>query len=244
MSLEKMRAAGKLAAQTLDYITPLIEENITTGELDDLCHKFIIEHGAVPAPLNYRGYPKSTCISINHVICHGIPSYEKKLKKGDIFNIDVTVKLDGWHGDTSRMFCIGNPSIKAKRVMNTAYNAMMAGIEAIKPYGYTGDIGYAIEKEAIKNKMSVVREYTGHGLGQHFHTEPHIFNYGTPGEGDILKPGMFITIEPMVNIGKPHTLLLKDDWTVVTRDKTLSAQWEHTVAITEDGYEILTLSEL
>lgn len=240
MSIEKMRAAGKLAAQTLDYITPFILPGITTGEIDKLVYDFTIKNNAIPGPLNYKGFPKSCCTSVNHVVCHGIPG-DKKLMEGDIINIDVTPVLDGWHGDTSRMFKIGNVSVKASNLVDFTYEAMMAGISAIKPYGYVGDIGNAIEK-FVGSKYSIVRDYCGHGVGKIFHDRPQIPHYGQAGTGEILQPGMFITVEPMLNVGKHATKVLADGWTVVTRDRSLSAQFEHTIAITETGYEILTLS--
>lgn len=240
MSIEKMRAAGKLAAQTLDYITPFVLPGITTGEIDELIYDFTLRNNAIPGPLNYKGFPKSCCTSVNHIVCHGIPG-DKKLVDGDIINIDVTPILDGWYGDTSRMFKIGNVSIKASNLVDFTYEAMMAGISAIKPYGYVGDIGYAIEK-FVGNKYSIVRDYCGHGIGKIFHDRPQIPHYGREATGEILQPGMFITVEPMLNVGKSATKVLSDGWTVVTRDRSLSAQWEHTIAITETGYEILTIS--
>jgi len=238
--LEKMRAAGKLAAQTLDYITPYIIAGITTEEINTLVHDFTIKNNAIPAPLNYHGFPKSVCTSVNHVVCHGIPG-DKKLHDGDIINIDVTPILDGWHGDTSRMFAIGKPSIKAKKLIETTYEAMMRGIEEIKPGATVGDIGYAIEN-FVDKKYGIVRDYCGHGVGQIFHTTPQIYHYGLPGTGNELEEGMFITVEPMLNAGKESVKVLADEWTVVTRDRSLSAQWEHTIAVVKDGYEILTLS--
>lgn len=239
---EKMRIAGNLAARTLDFITEYVDIGVTTNYLNDLCHSFIIENGAIPAPLNYRGFPKSICTSINHVVCHGIPS-DKKLKDGDILNIDVTVIVNGWHGDSSRMYHVGKVGIKQKRLTQVAYDAMMLGIEQVKPGNTTGDIGDAIQTHAEKHNYSVVREYTGHGIGLVFHDDPNILNYGKPGTGHILKPGMFFTVEPMVNVGSSATILSNiDGWTVTTRDKELSAQFEHTVGVTETGYEIFTLS--
>ncbi len=240
---QKMREAGKLAAQTLDFITPYVEEGITTLKLNDLCHNFIVDNGAIPAPLNYNKFPKSICTSVNHVICHGIPK-EKKLNKGDILNIDVTVILDGWHGDTSRMFYIGIPSIKAKKLVEVTYKAMMLGIEQVKPGATTGDIGYAIQNYAEKQGYSVVRDYCGHGIGKIFHTEPNILHFGQKGKGIKLKEGMFFTIEPMINIGKIDGKLLNDGWTVVTKDRSLSAQFEHSLAVTKNGYEIFTESPI
>jgi len=244
-----MRAAGSLAAKVLDYITDYVAPGVTTNYLNDLCHDFIIKHGAIPAPLNYQnggasyGFPKSICTSVNHVVCHGIPS-EKKLKDGDIINIDVTVILGGWHGDTSRMFFVGGPSIKAKKLIQVTYDAMMLGIEAVKPGAHLGDIGHAIQTHVEKNKFSVVRDYTGHGLGRVFHDEPTILHYGKPGTGALLEEGMFFTIEPMVNAGSYGTILSSiDEWTVTTRDKSLSAQFEHSLGVTKSGFEIFTLSE-
>ncbi|MFK8040553.1 MAG: type I methionyl aminopeptidase [Rickettsiaceae bacterium] len=239
---EKMRKAGKLAAKTLDFITQYVQVGITTEELNDKCHEFIVSHGAVPAPLNYRGFPKSICTSINHVICHGIPG-QQRLKNGDIINIDVTVIVDGWHGDTSRMYYVGDVGIKYKRLVKATYDAMMRGIEQVKPGAYTGDIGYAIESCAREAGYSVVRDYTGHGIGRIFHGEPSILNYGSPRTGVQLKEGMFFTVEPMLNIGKADTILSNiDNWTVTTRDKTWSAQFEHTIGVTDKGFEIFTLS--
>lgn len=239
---DKMRKAGKLAAETLDFITEYVEPGVTTNRLNDLCHEFIIKNGAIPAPLNYRGFPKSICTSINHVVCHGIPS-DKKLKKGDIVNIDVTVILDGWHGDTSRMYYVGDVPIKAKRLVQVTYDAMMLGIEKVKPGVHLSDIGNIIQTYAEKHNYSVVRDYTGHGIGRIFHDEPSVLHYGKPGKGPILQEGMFFTIEPMINIGKYDTILSKfDNWTVTTRDKSLSAQFEHTVGVTKNGVEIFTAS--
>lgn len=239
---EKMRKAGKLAAEILDFIAPFVKEGIATDELNKLCHDKIIENGAIPAPLNYRGFPKSICTSINHVVCHGIPS-DKKLKKQDIINIDITVILDGWHGDTSRMYFVDEPSIKAKRLIQTTYDAMMLGIEQVKPGNTLGDIGYAIQNFAESNGYSIVRDYCGHGIGRVFHAEPNVVHYGKKGEGLVLKEGMFFTIEPMINAGSFQTILSQHDgWTVTTRDKSLSAQFEHTIGVTKDGYEIFTKS--
>lgn len=239
---KKMRAAGKLAAEILDYIGNFAKENVTTDELNKLCHDKIIENGAIPAPLNYKGFPKSICTSVNHVVCHGIPN-EKPLKDGDILNIDVTVILDGWFGDTSRMFYIGQPSIKAKRLTQVTYESMMLGIEQVKPGAHLGDIGNAIQTHAEKHGFSVVRDYCGHGIGQIFHTDPSVLHYGKKGHGLILEEGMFFTVEPMINAGKYETILSKHDgWTVTTRDKSLSAQFEHTVGVTKNGVEIFTNS--
>lgn len=237
-----MRKAGRLAAETLDYITEYIVPGVATERLNELCHEFITKNGGVPAPLNYNGFPKSICISINHVVCHGIPS-DKKLKNGDILNIDVTVIVDGWHGDTSRMFYVGDVAIKPKRLIQVTYEAMMLAIEMVKPGVQLGDIGHVIQKHVEKHNYSTVRDYTGHGIGRVFHDEPAILHYGKPGTGIVLKEGMFFTIEPMVNAGKYETILSKfDNWTVTTRDKSLSAQFEHTVGVTKDGVEIFTLS--
>ncbi len=238
----KMRGAGNLAAKVLDFITDYVKPGVTTNYLDDLCHNFIINAGAIPAPLNYKGFPKSICTSVNHVVCHGIPS-EKKLNNGDIINIDVTVILDGWHGDTSRMFYVGDVGIKQKRLIRVTYEAMMIGIEMIKPGVKLGDIGHAIQKHAEKHNYSVVRDYTGHGIGQIFHDEPTVLHYGKPDTGLVLKEGMFFTVEPMINVGGYQTILSKiDGWTVTTRDKSLSAQFEHTVGVSSDGVEIFTQS--
>jgi methionyl aminopeptidase len=240
---EKMRIAGKLAAEILDYITPFVEVGVTTNYLNDLCHKKIIENNAIPAPLNYRGFPKSICTSVNHVICHGIPS-EKTLKNGDILNIDVTVIVDGWHGDTSRMYFVGNDiSIKAKKLTQITYECMMMGIEKVKPEIHLGEIGFVIQNHAEKHGFSVVRDYCGHGIGKVFHAEPSVLHYGKKNSGILLKEGMFFTTEPMINAGTFETLLSKHDgWTVTTRDKSLSAQFEHTIGVTKDGFEIFTAS--
>lgn len=238
----KMREAGTLAAKVLDYITDYVTPEVTTNYLNNLCHDFIIKHKAIPAPLNYRGFPKSICTSVNHVVCHGIPS-DKKLKNGDIINIDVTVILDGWHGDTSRMFFVGEPSIKGKRLVQITYDAMMLGINIVKPGIHLGDIGNAIQTYVEKHNYSVVRDYTGHGIGQVFHDEPTVLHYGRPGTGPVLEEGIFFTIEPMVNAGHHGTILSNiDHWTVTTRDKSLSAQFEHTIGVTSSGFEIFTLS--
>lgn len=239
--IEKMRVAGRLAAEVLEMIEPHVKEGVTTEELNTLCHDYIVNvQNAIPAPLNYHGFPKSICTSINHVVCHGIPG-EKALKNGDIINIDVTVLKDGYHGDTSKMFFIGKPSVKAQHVVNIAHECLFIGIDMVKPGVRLGDIGHAIQKHAESNRCSVVREYCGHGIGRVFHEDPQVLHYGTPGTGEVLKAGMTFTIEPMVNIGKHHTRLLPDQWTVVTKDHSLSAQWEHTLLVTEDGVEILTL---
>ena len=238
-SLIGMRKAGKLAKEVLDYIEEYVKEGITTGELNDICHKFIIDNNAIPAPLNYKGFPKSICTSVNEVICHGIPgSYV--LKSGDIMNIDVTVILDGWYGDTSRMFKVGKCTKLSEHLIDVTKRALYVGIDAVKPYGYFGDIGKAIQKYISTTGYSIVRDYGGHGIGNYFHGEPFVAHYDTGLRGDQILPGMFFTIEPMINVGKFKTKLLKDDWTVVTIDKSLSAQFEHTIAVTESGIEILT----
>ncbi|MFY9286974.1 MAG: type I methionyl aminopeptidase [Alphaproteobacteria bacterium] len=237
-----MRKAGKLAAEVLDFITPYVVPGAVTADLDALCDQYTRDHGAISAPLGYRGYPKSICISINHVVCHGIPG-EKRLENGDIANIDVTVLLDGWHGDTSRMFMVGDKaSIKAKKLVNVTYEALMKGIAVVKPGATTGDIGHAIQTHAEAAGFSIVRDFCGHGLGKIFHTAPSILHYGNPGEGETLKAGMFFTIEPMINIGKYDVKVLGDGWTAVTKDKSLSAQFEHSIGVTETGYEIFTQS--
>lgn len=239
---EKMRAAGKLAAQVLDMVAEHIEPGVTTDYINTLCHEMIVAAGATPAPLNYKGFPKSVCTSVNHVVCHGIPD-SKKLKKGDVVNVDVTVILDGWHGDTSRMYWAGEPSVKAKRLSQITYDAMMRGIEVVRPGATLGDIGHAIQSFAEGHGYSVVRDYCGHGIGEQFHTAPNILHYGNPGEGPALQEGMFFTVEPMINAGKAATHLSRHDgWTVTTKDKSLSAQYEHSIAVTKDGYEIFTKS--
>jgi len=237
-----MRAAGKLAAEVLDYITPFVVPGVTTGELDRLCHAFILDHRAVPAPLNYRGFPKATCISINHVVCHGIPG-DRKLIDGDIANIDITVILDGWYGDTSRTYLIGDKvPLKARRLVDVTYDAMMLGIAAVKPGVHLGAIGHAIQSFAEGHRFSVVRDFCGHGIGKVFHAAPSVLHYGRPTEGPILREGMFFTIEPMINGGRYEVKVLADGWTAVTKDKSLSAQFEHTIGVTKDGCEIFTLS--
>lgn len=237
-----MREAGKLAAETLDFIVPYVKPGITTNELNDLCHNFIIKSGALPAPLNYKGFPKSICTSKNHVICHGIPN-DKPLLNGDILNVDVTVILNGWHGDTSRMFFLGEPSIKAKRLCKATYEALMLSIEIIKPGIRLNDIGKTIQKCIDGYGYSIVRDYCGHGLGKVFHAPPNIVHYRTEEENLTLKEGMFFTIEPMINIGKHYTTLSKvDGWTVTTKDMSLSAQFEHSIGVTANGVEIFTLS--
>ncbi len=237
-----MRAAGRLAAETLDYITPFVAPGVATEELDRLCHEFILKHNAIPAPLNYKGFPKSTCISVNHVVCHGIPG-PKKLLDGDILNIDVTVILDGWYGDTSRMYIAGSGApIKAQRLIDNTYRAMMAGINAVKPGATLGDIGYAIQTIAEGERFAVVRDFCGHGLGKTFHAPPSVLHFGMEGTGTVLEPGMFFTIEPMINAGTWETRILPDGWTAITRDRSLSAQFEHSIGVTEDGCEIFTAS--
>ena len=238
-----MHKAGQLAANVLDYITPFVKPKVTTGSINDIAHEYIIKNGAIPAPLNYKGFPKSTCISVNHVVCHGIPG-DKVINSGDILNIDITVILDGWYGDSSRMFFAGVPSVKARRLCDITYRCLMAGIEATKPGATLGDIGYAIQSLAEKERFSVVRDFTGHGLGKVFHCSPTILHYGRRGEGTILEPGMIFTIEPMINVGGYATKILSDGWTAVTRDRSLSAQYEHSVGVTKNGVEIFTLSKL
>lgn len=239
--IEKMRMAGKLAGEVLEMIGGYVKEGVTTEELDVLCHDYIVNvQQAIPAPLNYRGFPKSICTSVNHQVCHGIPG-PKKLKQGDIVNIDVTVIKDGYHGDTSKMFIIGKASVQAHKVTQVARECLWIGIDMVKPGVHLGDIGYAIQQHAQKNRFSVVRDYCGHGIGRIFHEEPQVLHYGKPGTREILVPGMTFTIEPMVNVGKHETKLLSDDWTVVTRDHSLSAQWEHTLLVTDTGVEVLTL---
>ena len=240
--IEKMRVAGKLASEVLDMIGDHVKPGVTTDELNTICHDHITNvQKAVPAPLNYRGFPKSICTSVNHQVCHGIPG-PKKLKKGDIVNIDITVIKDEFHGDTSRMFYVGEPSVRARRVCEISLECMHLGIEMVKPGVQLGDIGHAIQTHAEKNHCSIVREYCGHGIGRVFHEEPQVLHYGKPGTGLVLQEGMTFTIEPMVNQGKRGVRLLADDWTVVTKDHSLSAQWEHTIVVTKDGYEVLTHS--
>ncbi|WP_158045440.1 type I methionyl aminopeptidase [Skermanella pratensis] len=237
-----MRKAGHLAAATLDFITPHVVPGVTTGEIDALCETFIRDHGAVPAPLGYRGYPKATCISINHVVCHGIPG-DKRLRDGDILNIDITVILDGWFGDTSRMFLAGDAvSVKARKLVDVTYDSLMLGIAAVKPGATLGDIGYAIQKFAESHRFSIVRDFCGHGLGRVFHDAPSVLHFGQPGRGTVLREGMFFTIEPMINAGRFDVKILSDGWTAVTKDKSLSAQFEHSIGVTRDGCEIFTLS--
>ncbi len=238
--IEAMRPACRHAADALVFIEPHIRPGITTDAINALVHDFTIRAGAVPAPLNYHGFPKSVCTSVNHVVCHGIPG-DKRLKEGDIVNVDVTSIIDGWHGDTSKTFYVGKPGVKARKVVEVARQALKIGIETARPGATLGDIGHAIQSYVESQKCSVVREYCGHGIGRNFHEDPQVLHYGRPGEGLELTPGMVFTIEPMVNLGKPGVKLLKDGWTVVTRDRSLSAQFEHTIAITETGCEVLTL---
>jgi methionyl aminopeptidase len=245
--IKKMRIAGKLASQVLDYISNYVAPNITTEELDKLCHEYMVNvQETIPAPLNYAPpghtpFPKSICTSVNNQICHGIPG-EKILKKGDIVNIDITVIKDGYHGDTSRMFFVGAPSIQAKRLCEITYESMWLGIKQVKPGNFLGDIGFTIQNHAEKNGFSVVREFCGHGIGKVFHEDPQILHYGSPGKGLKLEAGMIFTIEPMINAGKKDIKILPDGWTVVTKDRSLSAQWEHTILVTEKSYEVMTLS--
>ena len=239
---EKMRIAGKLASEVLDLISDYVKPGVSTLELDEICNDYIVNtQETIPANVGYRGFPATTCTSINHVVCHGIPN-EKGLKNGDIVNIDVTVIKDGYHGDTSRMFVVGKASNQAKKLIDVTYQSMCAGIMAVKPGNKLGDIGYAIQKHAENNYYSVVKEYCGHGIGQVYHDEPQILHYGIPDTGLELKSGMTFTIEPMVNLGGAGVRLLSDGWTVVTKDHSLSAQWEHTILVTDNGYEVLTLS--
>ena len=236
-----MRRAGQLAAEALDLLVDEVRPGIATEALDRLAFEFAMDHGAYPAPLLYRGYPKSICTSINHVVCHGIPN-DKPLREGDIVNIDITLILDGWHGDSSRMYAAGEVPRRAERLMEVTYEALMIGVREVKPGATTGDVGAAIQDYVERQRMSVVRDFCGHGLGRLFHDAPNILHYGRRGEGVTLKPGMLFTIEPMVNLGRPHVKILSDGWTAVTRDRSLSAQFEHTVGVTETGVEIFTLS--
>jgi methionyl aminopeptidase len=245
--IEKMRVAGRLAGEVLDYIGPFIKPGVTTEELDKLCHDYMVEvQDCIPAPLNYappghRPYPKSICTSINHQVCHGVPG-DKKLKSGDIVNLDITTIKDGYHGDTSRMFCVGEPSIQAKRLCDITHECMWLGIAQVRPGATLGDIGHAIQVHAEKSGYSVVREFCGHGIGRNFHEDPQVLHYGKPGTGLKLQPGMIFTIEPMINAGKRDIRQLGDGWTIVTKDHSLSAQWEHTILVTDSGFEVLTLS--
>lgn len=239
--IEKMRVAGRLAAEVLEMIEPHVQAGITTDELDRICHNYIVnEQKAIPAPLNYRGFPKSICTSVNHQVCHGIPG-PKKLKNGDIINIDITVIKDEFHGDTSKMFYVGEPSKIARKLANITYECLRMGIDQVKPGAHLGDIGYVIQKHAEANNFTIVREYCGHGIGKKFHEDPQVVHYGVPDTGIELVPNMTFTIEPMVNVGKRNVKVLGDNWTVVTKDRKLSAQWEHTILVTETGNEILTL---
>ena len=238
--IEKMRVAGRLAAEVLHMIRPHVKAGIATDELNRICHEYIVNvQQAIPAPLNYHGFPKSICTSVNHQVCHGIPG-DKILKNSDIINIDITVIKDDYHGDTSKMFLVGDASIIGKRVTRISYECMCLGIQMVKPGVRLGDIGHVIQQHAESNGCSVVREYCGHGIGRVFHEEPQVLHYGTPGTGLVLEPGMTFTIEPMINAGKRHVKLLPDDWTVVTKDRSLSAQWEHTILVTDHGFEVLT----
>jgi len=239
--IEKMRVAGRLAADVLEMIGPHVVAGISTDELDKICHDFMVnEQNCIPAPLNYHGFPKSICTSVNHQVCHGIPS-DKLLKKGDIINIDITVIKDGYHGDTSKMFQIGKTGIQAQRVSRISYECMKLGIQMVKPGAYLGDIGHVIQQHAESSHCSVVQEYCGHGIGLQFHEEPQVLHYGEAGTGLVLEEGMTFTIEPMINVGKRGVKMLPDKWTVVTKDRSLSAQWEHTILVTKDGFEVLTL---
>jgi len=243
----RMRIAGKLASEVLDFVTPHVRAGVTTGKLNDLCHDYMVKvQQTVPAPLNYappgyKPFPKSICTSVNHQVCHGVPG-ERVLKTGDVLNIDVTVIKDGYHGDCSRMFYVGEPSIQARRLVDVTHECMWLGIQAVRPGARLGDLGAAIQAHAEKHGFSVVREFCGHGIGRKFHEEPQVLHYGKPGTGLVLEPGMTFTIEPMINAGKPGIRELADGWTIVTKDHSLSAQWEHTVAVTEDGFEVLTTS--
>ncbi len=238
--IEKMRVAGRLAASVLEMIGPHVKVGVMTDELNTICHDFITkELDAIPAPLNYKGFPKSICTSVNQQVCHGIPS-DKKLKSGDIINIDITVIKDGYHGDTSKMFLVGKPSVLAERLSRIAHECLFIGIDMVKPGAHLGDIGAAIQAHAESNHTSIVREYCGHGIGKVYHEDPQVLHYGKPGTGEVLQPGMTFTIEPMVNAGKRHVKLLPDQWTVVTKDHSLSAQWEHTLLVTDSGVDILT----
>lgn len=239
--IDKMRVAGRLAAEVLEMIEPHVQVGITTNELDKICHDYIVnEQQAIPAPLNYHGFPKSICTSVNQVICHGIPN-EKRLKNGDMINIDITIIKDGWHGDTSKMFYAGEPTIQGKRVAKVSYECMSKGINLVKPGARLGDIGAAIQQHAQEHNYSVVQEYCGHGIGENFHEEPQVLHYGKADTGMVLEEGMIFTIEPMINVGKRNVKLMKDGWTVVSKDRSLSAQWEHTILVTQTGHEILTL---
>ena len=240
VEIEKMRVAGRLAAEVLEKVGPEVKSGITTGELDEFCHDYIVnEQRAIPAPLNYRGFPKSICTSVNHVVCHGIPG-ARRLKDGDIINIDVTVKKDGYHGDTSKMFLVGAAPVRARRLVELTYECLKQAIAMVRPGVCLGAIGHRIQTLAERRRCSVVREYCGHGIGREFHEEPQVLHYGRPDAGLRLEAGMIFTIEPMINLGKRQVKLLADEWTVVTRDRSLSAQWEHTILVTETGHEVLT----
>jgi len=245
--IERMRVAGRLAAEVLDFIAPHVRPGVTTGELDRLCHDYMVGHqGTIPAPLDYappgyRPFPKSICTSVNHQVCHGIPG-DRVLKNGDVVNIDITVIKDGYHGDTSRMFFVGEPSVAARRLCEVTYECMWAGIAQVQPGAHLGNIGHAIQTHAEKHGYSVVREFCGHGIGKRFHEEPQVLHYGKPGTLDRLAPGMIFTVEPMINAGRREIRELADGWTIVTKDHSLSAQWEHTVLVTETGFEVLTVS--
>jgi len=242
--IEKMRVAGRLAVDVLDMITPYVQAGVTTDELDRLCHDYIVNaQQAIPSPLNYKGFPKSICTSVNHQVCHGVPG-KRKLKNGDIVNLDITVMKNGYHGDTSRMFMIGKPSVRAKRLVEIAYDCLWLGIRQVRPGGYLSDVGKAIQRYALSKKCSVVEEYCGHGIGREFHEDPQVLHYYNPKAEDVLlQPGMTFTIEPMINAGKRHVKPLPDKWTVVTKDHNISAQWEHTILVTETGAEVLTLGD-
>ncbi len=242
--IEKMRVAGRLAVDVLDMITPYVQVGVTTDELDRLCHDYIVNtQQAIPSPLNYKGFPKSICTSVNHQVCHGVPG-KRKLKNGDIVNLDITVMKNGYHGDTSRMFIIGKPSVRAKRLVEIAYDCLWIGIRQVRPGGHLSDIGQAIQRYALSKKCSVVEEYCGHGIGRKFHEEPQVLHYhNSKAEDVLLQPGMTFTIEPMINAGKRHVKQLPDKWTVVTKDHNLSAQWEHTILVTNTGAQVLTLGD-
>jgi len=238
--IEQARAAGQAAAQVLEMITPYVRAGVTTDEIDRLCHDYLVNQlQVIPANIGYQGYTRTVCTSVNHVVCHGIPS-DKKLKNGDIVNIDVAIIKDGWYGDTSRMYFVGEPSVRARRLVDITYQSMVAGIKVVRPGATLGDIGAAIQRVAEGAGFSVVREYCGHGVGREYHTTPQVLHYGIAGEGMVLEPGMIFTIEPMINVGKAATSVLADGWTVVTKDRSLSAQWEHTIAVTDSGYDLLT----
>jgi methionyl aminopeptidase len=240
-AFEGMRAAGRAGAEVLDMLVGEVREGVSTARLDDLARQYVFDHGWIPACLGYRGYTKTTCISLNHVVCHGIPGH-RALRSGDIANIDVTVIVDGWHGDTSRMYSVGETPRKARRLMDVTWEALQRGIAAVRPGATLGDVGHAIQSYVESQRCSVVRDFCGHGLGRVFHDAPNVVHFGRPGEGPELKPGMFFTVEPMVNLGKPGVTILPDGWTAVTKDRSLSAQFEHSVGVTEDGVEIFTLS--